>query len=234
MSETTSTGASPDTAAAGSPALPSQRVLEQVVRAIARTVVENEARFSELDAVVGDGDFGFSLARGFEKVLAELDQLDRRSPGAFLKRVAIIITSRCGGTSGPIWGTAFLRAGAALGERVELGGADIVALLRAAFVGIAQRGGAALGDKTLLDALGPFIDRFEAELGGGSPAELLVALERAAEAAREAAEATAGLVAKRGRAAYTGERSRGSVDPGAAALAVIASDLVVALRSSSA
>jgi dihydroxyacetone kinase len=119
-----------------------------------------------------------------------------------------------------------------MGDRLELGGADIVAVLRAAFTGIAQRGGAALGDKTLLDALGPFIDRFEAELGGGSADELRAALERAAETAWQAAEATAGLVAKRGRAAYTGERSRGSVDPGAMALAVIAKDLVSALRSS--
>jgi len=230
MSESTGADTAPESAGAAAPSC--QVVVEQIVRTIAVTVVANETRFSELDSVVGDGDFGFSLARGFEKVLAELDQLDRRSPGAFLKRVAVIITSRCGGTSGPIWGTAFLRAGGACGERLELGGADIVAVLRAAFTGIAQRGGAALGDKTLLDALGPFIDRFEAELGAGSPAELHAALERAAETAWQAAEATAGLVAKRGRAAYTGERSRGSVDPGAMALAVIAKELVTALRSS--
>lgn len=231
MNDTTSSGTAPIGASAAAASTSSQRVVELVVRTIAQTAVANEARFSELDAVVGDGDFGYSLARGFEKVLAELDQLDRRTPGAFLKRVALIITSRCGGTSGPIWGTAFLRASSALGERVELGGGDVVALLRAAFAGIAQRGGASLGDKTLLDALGPFTDRFEAELGGGTRAELLLALERASEAARQAAEATSGLVAKRGRAAYTGERSRGSVDPGAMAVAMIASDLVAALRT---
>jgi dihydroxyacetone kinase phosphoprotein-dependent L subunit len=215
-------------------------VVEQIVRTIASTAIANETRFSELDSVVGDGDFGFSLARGFEKVLEQLEQLDRATPGVFLKRVAVIITSRCGGTSGPIWGTAFLRAAAALGDRLELGGPEIVAVLRAAFTGIAQRGGAALGDKTLLDALGPFIDRFEAELASAAQlhtarshaARLHAALERAAETAWQAAEATAGLVAKRGRAAYTGERSRGSVDPGAMALAVIAKDLVVALRPS--
>jgi dihydroxyacetone kinase-like protein len=142
----------------------------------------------------------------------------------------VIITSRAGGTSGPLWGTAFLRAGAALGDRRELGAADVVALLRAAFGGIAQRGGAALGDKTLLDALGPFIDRFEAELGAGSPSELLGALDRAVEAAEHAAEATTGLIAKRGRAAYTGERSIGSPDPGAVAVAVIAKQVAAALR----
>jgi dihydroxyacetone kinase-like protein len=208
----------------------SRAVLERVVRSIAQAAVDNETRFSELDSVVGDGDFGFSLARGFEKVLAEFDGLDRQSPGVFLKKVALIITSRCGGTSGPLWGTAFLRAGSALGDRLELTGADVVSLLRAAFTGIAQRGGAALGEKTLLDALGPLIDRFEAELGSGSREELLVALDRAVESAERAAEATADLVAKRGRAAYTGERSRGSVDPGAVAVAVIAKSVALELR----
>lgn len=109
-----------------------QQVTESVVRAIAQAAVANEARFSELDSVVGDGDFGFSLARGFEKVLAEFDSLDRSSPGTFLKKVGLIITSRCGGTSGPLWGTAFLRAGAAFGEQNELHPAAVVAGLRTA------------------------------------------------------------------------------------------------------
>jgi phosphoenolpyruvate---glycerone phosphotransferase subunit DhaL len=212
----------------------SQATVDRVVRTIAQCAVDNEARFSELDSVVGDGDFGFSLARGFEKVLAELDGLERSSPGAFLKRVGVIITSRCGGTSGPLWGTAFLRAGAALGDQQELTHADGVAALRAAFAGIAQRGGASLGDKTLLDALGPYIDRLEAELArgpsGSGGSGLAEALEQAASAAEQAAESTAGLVAKRGRAAYTGERSRGVLDPGAVAVAVITKSVAVALR----
>lgn len=208
----------------------SQTAVEHVVRSIAQTAVDNEAHFSALDAVVGDGDFGFSLARGFEKVLLEFDGLDRSCPGVFLKKVALIITSRAGGTSGPIWGTAFLRAGAALGDKQELAGTDVVLLLRAAFTGIAQRGGAALGDKTLLDALGPFIDRFEAELGAGSRSELLDALDQAVLAAERAAESTTSLIAKRGRAAYTGERSIGSPDPGAVAVAVIARHVAATLR----
>jgi phosphoenolpyruvate---glycerone phosphotransferase subunit DhaL len=211
-----------------------QPMVDVVVRTIAQCAVDNEARFSELDSVVGDGDFGFSLARGFEKVLTELDGLERSSPGTFLKRVGVIITSRCGGTSGPLWGTAFLRAGAALGDRLELTHADGVAALRAAFAGIAQRGGASLGDKTLLDAFGPFIDRLEAELARGPSSAggsgLAEALEHAATAAEQAAEATAGLVARRGRAAYTGERSRGVLDPGAVAVAVIGKSVAVALR----
>jgi dihydroxyacetone kinase phosphoprotein-dependent L subunit len=223
----TSSPAEPQTPSAQA----SLEIMEHVVRRIAQTAVDNEARFSELDSVVGDGDFGFSLARGFEKVLAEFDGLERTTPGVFLKKVALIITSRCGGTSGPIWGTAFLRAGASLADRKELVTSDVVPVLRAAFNGIAQRGGAALGDKTLLDALGPFIDRFEAELGAGTAADALRALDRAVESAESAAQATASLVAKRGRAAYTGERSRGTLDPGAVAIAVVARDLAQSLRA---
>ncbi len=84
---------------------------------IAETAVANEKYFGDLDAVVGDGDFGYSMARGFELVLEGWDGFDRTDIGTFLKKVAIIITSRIGGTSGPIWGTAFLRAGATAGSR---------------------------------------------------------------------------------------------------------------------
>jgi HAD superfamily hydrolase (TIGR01509 family) len=94
--------------------------VERVVRTIATVAVENEKYFGDLDAVVGDGDFGYSMARGFEIVLADWDALDRTDIGTFLKKVAVVITSRIGGTSGPIWGTAFLRAGASAGTATEL------------------------------------------------------------------------------------------------------------------
>ena len=204
-------------------------VVELVVRTIAQTAVDNEKAFSELDAVAGDGDFGFSLARGFEKVLEDFAALDRKNVGAFLKRVGLIITSKSGGTSGPLWGTAFLRAGGVAAERTSLEVADVVPILRASFNGIQQRGGAALGDKTLLDALGPFIDTFERESTASSGPE---ALTRAALAADAAAVATTDLVAKRGRAAYTGERSRGSPDPGATAVALMLKNIAAALGSS--
>lgn len=198
----------------------SQARTELVVRTIAQTAIDNEAYFGDLDSVVGDGDFGYSLARGFEKLLEGWDDLDRTSPGTFLKKAGMVISSRIGGTSGPIWGTAFLRAGMAAGASVDLDGATVVVMLRSAIDGIKARGQAELGDKTLLDALAPMTDRIEAELAAGSsPAQVLAA---AAEAAGAGADATINLVARRGRAAYTGERSRGSVDAGAKAVAVIA------------
>lgn len=190
-----------------------------VVRTIAQTAVDNETYFGDLDAVVGDGDFGYSMARGFEQVLAGFDDFDRSDIGTFLKKVAVTITGRIGGTSGPIWGTAFLRAGAVAAGKMALEPADVVAMLRAAVEGIKQRGQAELGDKTLLDALVPATDALERELdaGNGSTA----AIQAASVAARAAAEATKDMVARRGRAAYTGERSRGSVDAGATAVAVM-------------
>ena len=190
---------------------------ELVVRVISQTSVDNERYFCELDAAAGDGDFGYSLARGFEKVLADFDELGHESIGGLLKKTAIVLTKRIGGTSGPIWGTAFLRAGSTLGDNPDPSGDDVVAALRAAIEGIKQRGGTDLGDKTLLDALVPAVDELERSLDQG-PA---TALENAAAVARRSAEATKGMIAMRGRASYTGERSRDSVDAGAMGVAVM-------------
>lgn len=209
------------------------RRVEEVVRTIAQTALDNETYFGELDSVVGDGDFGYSLARGFEKVLEGWDDIDRTDAGTFLKRVGMIIASRVGGTSGPLWGTAFMRAGStaastastasAGGGSADLTGETVVAMLRAAAEGIKARGQSDVGDKTLLDALVPFTDRLEQEIASGADGG--AALAAATRTAREAAEATSEMVAHKGRASYTGERSRGSVDAGAMALAVIAERL---------
>jgi dihydroxyacetone kinase phosphoprotein-dependent L subunit len=193
--------------------------VERAVRTIAQTAVDNEVYFGQLDAVVGDGDFGYSLARGFEIVLADWDDLDRTDAATFVRKVAVIVTSRIGGTSGPLWGTAFLRAGGAMNGAEAIGGAELVAGLRAAIEGIKQRGQSDVGDKTLLDALVPATDALEERLGAGDP--LPAALARAAETARSSAEATTSMLAKRGRASYTGERSIGSPDAGAMGVAVM-------------
>jgi len=190
---------------------------ELVVRTIAQTAVDNETYFSELDAVVGDGDFGYSLARGFEIVLSDWDDLGYDDVGSLLKKTALVLTKRIGGTSGPIWGTAFLRAGVTLTPTPNPSSDEVIAALRAAIDGIKQRGDTDLGDKTLLDALVPAVDELEKALNEGAPD----ALERAAAVARTSAENTKGMLAKRGRASYTGERSRDSVDAGAVGIAVM-------------
>jgi len=201
---------------------------ELIVRTIAQTAVDNEKYFCDLDAVAGDGDFGYSLARGFEIVVKDFDELEYDDAGGLLKKTALILTKRIGGTSGPIWGTAFLRAGTTLSGNAEPSGADTVAALRAAIEGIKQRGNSELGDKTLLDALVPATDELEASLGDGAA----VALEKAAATARTSAEATKGMLAQRGRASYTGDRSRDSVDAGAMGVAVMFEAVSKAWRGS--
>lgn len=196
-----------------------QEQADLIVRTIAQTAVDNEKYFGDLDSVVGDGDLGYSLARGFEKLLEGWDDLDRSDLGTFLKRAGMIITSRIGGTSGPIWGTAFMKAGMTVGNAENVGADAVVPMLRAAIDGIKARGQSDVGDKTLLDVLAPMTDEIERQLAGG--ADSRTTLEAAARVARDAAEATSEMVAKRGRASYTGERSRGSVDAGGMAVAVI-------------
>ena len=202
---------------------------ELIVRTISQTAVDNERYFCELDAVVGDGDFGYSLARGFEIVLSGWDEMEYDDAGGLLKKTAIVLTKRIGGTSGPIWGTAFLRAGGSLAGKPEPTGAEVVAALRAAIEGIKQRGNADLGDKTLLDALVPATDTLEASLGRRARP---TALDAAAATARESAEATTGMLAQRGRASYTGERSRDSPDAGAIGVAVMLEAVSRAWRES--
>ena len=144
------------------------RNAEFVVQIMIRTILENEQYFSELDGVVGNGDFGYSIARGFEKVEKEWDNLDHGLPGSFLKKIAGVIIGSVGGVSGSIWGTAFLRAGGALGDSSEITPPRLIAMFRAAIEGIKKRGNADLGDKTLLDALVPAVDRLEQALAEGN------------------------------------------------------------------
>lgn len=196
---------------------------EFVVRTIAQTCVDNEKYFGDLDSVVGDGDFGYSLARGFEQVLAHWDEYDRADAGTFLLKVALTISSRIGGTSGPIWGTAFMRAGTALRGHDSISGAELVEALRASIEGIKKRGNSDVGDKTLLDALVPAADALDASVAAGESAA--TAVHKVAVAARTAADATSTLKALRGRASYSGDRSIGSPDAGAVAIAVLAEEL---------
>jgi dihydroxyacetone kinase/dihydroxyacetone kinase-like protein len=203
-------------------------VTERIVRTMSDVALENEFYFAELDGVVGDGDFGLSLANGFRKLMDEWDTLDRSSPGTFLKKVSMIITSRVGGVSGAIWGTAFMRAGFTAGDKSDLTTDDVIAMLRAAEEGMKKRGQSDLGDKTLLDAFVPALDEFERVVkSGGTTQE---ALDAAAVKAREQTEVIKPWIAKRGRAAYTGERSCDTYDAGSIAVAMMAEKIAETWR----
>jgi dihydroxyacetone kinase-like protein len=200
---------------------------------IGARVREERDHLTQLDAAIGDGDHGTNLVRGFDAVEKALaGQTDSLPPGKLLILCGKTLVSTVGGASGPLWGSAFRRAGRALGDDAELDGPKLLAALDAALEGIAELGAAVPGDKTMVDALAPANDALRAALADGLPLE--AALAAAAEAAEEGAHATIPLQARKGRASYLGERSIGHQDPGAtsAALVIRALERVVAGSSS--
>jgi dihydroxyacetone kinase-like protein len=181
----------------------------------------------ELDRQIGDGDHGENLKRGFQAVVAKLDSIDVAPElvSDVLKTVATTLMSSVGGASGPLYGTAFLRA-AKVSGLATLDAHAVVALLEGALEGITARGKAAPGEKTMVDAWGPAVDAAVAAAdAGATPVEVL---EAAARAASVGASQTTDLVATKGRASYLGERSIGHEDPGAASSALILQAAVTA------
>ena len=203
--------------------------VELIVKSMADVAIANEKYFSELDSVAGDADFGVSLAAGFRAVLDKWDTLDHSSISPFLMKVSMVITSNVGGVSGPIWGTGFMKAGITSKDKTSLTLADLAAMLRAAIEGMMARGGAQLGDKTLLDAVAPAADKLE-EWSKKEPQDFLGAFQAATDAATDTIESTRGWMAKRGRQSFLGERSRGSLDPGIVAVATMMQAVTKALN----
>ena len=180
--------------------------VQTVVKTMAKVAKDNEAYFCELDGVMGDADFGVSLATGFQSVMDKWDTYDMSTIGSFLLGVTTAITSCTGGCSGPVWGTLFMRNGMMFKDKTELTVTDIAAGLNSAIDGISKRGGAKLGDKTLLDALDVIAKSLEASAAGEG--SLNDALDTAAKAAYECRETTKQWVAKRGRQSFTGPQYR--------------------------
>lgn len=186
----------------------------------AQAMAEHRVWLIELDRAIGDSDHGENMDRGFQAVLDKLAEVPPETPGAALKLTAMTLMSNVGGAAGPLYGTAFLRAAASLGDSPEVEPAAFAGALVAARDGIVARGKAEPGDKTMVDAWTPAAEAalLAAAGGAGTVLEVLVA---AAEAAEAGAAATDPMVARKGRASYLGERSAGHRDPGAASSALI-------------
>ena len=183
------------------------------LRRSAQALHEQRQYLSDLDAAIGDGDHGINMDRGFTAVLDKLPAVAEADIGTILKTVGTTLVSTVGGASGPLYGTAFLRAGTALAGKQELQPSDIALGMDAALEGITARGRAQRGEKTMVDALAPAVDAFKASINAGQP--VADALEAAAAAGEQGMLATIPLVATKGRASYLGERSAGHQDPGA-------------------
>jgi dihydroxyacetone kinase-like protein len=192
---------------------------ERWVRRSAEALAGARVELTELDRQIGDGDHGENMHRGFQAVLAKLDDgTERTQVGQVLKVVATTLMSSVGGASGPLYGTAFLRA-AKVTERDDLDASSVVVMLEAALEGIATRGKATTGEKTMVDAWQPAVDA--AARVAHDSADPVAVLQAAAEAADVGATATIPLVATKGRASYLGERSAGHEDPGARSTALL-------------
>jgi dihydroxyacetone kinase phosphoprotein-dependent L subunit len=200
----------------------SQDQIERAIKTTAATVLRNEHYFSDLDGLAGDGDFGTSLATGFRVIDNEWDTIDKSDIGAMLLKISMLVSKHVGGSSGPIWGTGFMKAAMLTRGKESVTLADLAEMLGSAIEGIQARGGAKLGDKTLLDALIPVHETLKQHAAGGN--DLGAALCDAAAVADNAVDGTRSLRAGRGRASQVGERSIDTPDPGIVAIATILQD----------
>ena len=198
-----------------------QAQIESAILTTADTVLRNELYFCDLDGLAGDGDFGNSLATGFKVIKADLPGMGAPDIGMMLMKLSMIVSKHVGGSSGPIWGTGFMKAAPLAKGKTEVSLAELSEMVGAAVDGIMARGGAVLGDKTLLDALIPVREKLAEMAASASPAEALAACAAVADGA---VDATRHLVAHRGRASQVGDRSANTPDPGIVAIASILTD----------
>ena len=187
--------------------------LVEILQAIAQRMEKEKEVLTELDNAIGDGDHGINLARGFAAVEQKLPTLADKDLGAILKGVGMALVSNVGGASGPLYGTAFMKAGGALKGETEADDEKLVAAFEAAVENIKMRGKAHEGEKTMLDAQCPALKALKESLAAGK--DIKAAMADAVEAAKKGVAYTKTIIATKGRASYLGERSIGHEDPGA-------------------
>lgn len=177
--------------------------------AAAASVDREAERLTALDSPIGDADHGSNLRRGFSAVAATLEKEAPDTPGAVLILAGRTLISTVGGASGPLYGTLLRRTGKALGDADEVSAEQLTEALRAGVEAVMTLGGAAPGDKTMIDALVPAVDALGTGFAAGRTA------------AEQGALATTPLQACKGRASYLGERSIGHQDPGATSASLL-------------
>jgi dihydroxyacetone kinase-like protein len=197
----------------------STAALDEWMRSFARVVAENKEALTDLDAAIGDGDHGANMDRGMRAAIAALDEHRPATAAALFTKVGMTLISTVGGASGPLFGTLFLRMGAALGEVGNISLSEFANALHAGLDGIVARGKAEAGDKTMYDALAPAVTALETAVSDGL--DLAAALQLASVAATSGRDATTPMLARKGRASYLGERSVGHQDPGATTIALL-------------
>jgi dihydroxyacetone kinase len=211
--------------AASTASLRLSRLAALALEAAAQVVHEHEGELGDLDAVAGDGDHGAGMCRGVDGAAEAASMAVGR--GAGVREVLMVAgeewSERAGGTSGALWSAALMALASSLYSRGSYGASDLVEAVTAARDAMVGLGQAEPGDKTVVDAFSPFVDVLSQEIAEGR--DVVPALRTAAEAATNAAAATAALRPRKGRARPLAERSVGSPDPGAVSFALIVTAL---------
>lgn len=195
----------------------------------AETYRQHKDELTGLDAAIGDADHGANMARGFNAVEGKLAGLQDKDIGTIFKTVAMTLISTVGGASGPLYGTFFLQAAGPAVGKAALTHEELSTAFHAGLQGLMNRGKAAVGEKTMVDALVPALEALKPAEHDSLPA----ALDRAVATARRGADSTVPLVATKGRASYLGARSAGHLDPGAASSVLLLEALRQAVQSHS-
>jgi dihydroxyacetone kinase-like protein len=206
------------------------QTIRRWIQESARVLAEQRQQLTDLDAAIGDADHGVNMDRGFKAAVTRVESLPAdATPGTILRTVGSAVMSSVGGASGPLWGSAFRRAGQSLADAAEIDGPALAEALDEAVQAMQKLGGAQPGDKTMIDALMPAVGTLRAGIEDGrSAADALTAAVTAAEAGRDA---TIPLQARKGRASYLGERSIGHQDAGATSAVYILRALEEAVRA---
>ncbi|MBV9492267.1 MAG: dihydroxyacetone kinase subunit L [Verrucomicrobia bacterium] len=200
----------------------------KLVLALIHTIEDNKNHLSEIDGKIGDGDHGINMAKGFGLVKERLgDKEVTLSEGLGL--IGKTLMTEIGGSMGPIYGTFFIQMSLKAKDKPQTDAQLFEEMLRAARSGLEDLGGAKVGDKTIMDTVIPAHEACEAAVKKG--ASLPEALRQMAAAAERGKESTRDLVAKIGRSARLGERSRGVLDAGATSGALILQTFAIVLSS---
>jgi phosphoenolpyruvate---glycerone phosphotransferase subunit DhaL len=199
--------------------VPGSEEIKRFIRRFAALIDEHEKELTDLDSAIGDADHGINMRRGTQAALEKIESLDGVTPSDELKAVAMALISKVGGASGPLYGTAFLRAAAATAGKETLDKRDVAAMFAAMLAGVQERGHAIVGEKTMVDALEPASQALTAAVDRDE--SLLAALQAAHAAAQAGSDSTIPLIAQKGRASYLGERSRDHRDPGSASTVLL-------------
>jgi dihydroxyacetone kinase-like protein len=195
--------------------------LISIIESISKKLIEAEKTLTDLDSPAGDADCGSGVRRGFEAVIKIIPELDQMELGDILKKVGFTLAYTIGGTSGAMLGTGFIETGKSIGDKKEPDAKDWVTALENALAVIKRRGGnTQIGDKTLVDSLEPAIMAMK-NLAGSNQINMFSIIEAAAAAAKAGSEQTIEMIARKGRASYLGERSKGHRDPGSLVIVIM-------------